>query len=45
MEELIRALQTKGSTLVLATHLIEQGLALTTSRLHLENGLITEPPK
>jgi heme exporter protein A len=45
MEELIRALQTKGSTLVLATHLIEQGLALTTSRLHLENGFITEPPK
>lgn len=45
MEALIRELAKKGSTLVLATHLIEQGLALTTSRLHLENGFITEPTK
>ena len=45
MEALIRELIKQGSTLVLATHLIEQGLALTTSRLHLENGRITEAAK
>ena len=45
MEALIRELAQKGSTLVLATHLIEQGMALTTSRLHLENGCVMEVPK
>jgi heme exporter protein A len=45
MEALIRELSQKGSTLVLATHLIEQGLALTNSRLHLENGCVVETPK
>ena len=42
MEALIRELAQKGSTLVLATHLIEQGMVLTTSRLHLENGRAVE---
>lgn len=45
MEELIRELVQKGSTLVLATHLIEQGMALTNQRLHLENGCVVEPPR
>ena len=45
MEALIRELSQKGSTLVLATHLIEQGMALTTQRLHLENGCVVEPPQ
>jgi heme exporter protein A len=44
MEALIRELVQKGSTLVLATHLIEQGLALTNQRLHLENGYVVETP-
>ncbi len=38
MEALIRELQAKGTSIVLATHLVEQGQALTTLRLHLENG-------
>ncbi|MEW5738283.1 MAG: heme ABC exporter ATP-binding protein CcmA [Myxococcota bacterium] len=38
MEGLIRELQAQGATVVLATHLIEQGLALTQERLHLEQG-------
>ncbi len=38
MEALIRELQARGTTIVLATHLIEQGQALTQVRLHLENG-------
>ena len=42
MEELIRELAQKGTTVVLATHLIEQGLSLTQARLHLENGRLTE---
>lgn len=43
MEELIRELTKKGTTIVLATHLIDQGLSLTQARLHLENGRLTEP--
>jgi heme exporter protein A len=38
MEGLIRELQGRGTTVVLATHLIEQGQALTHERLHLEQG-------
>ena len=38
MEGLIRGLQAQGTSIVLATHLVEQGQALTTLRLHLENG-------
>ena len=42
MEGLIAELKSKGTTLVLATHQVEQGLKLTEARLHLENGRITE---
>ncbi len=38
MEELIAELKAKGTTLVLATHQVEQGIKLTEERLHLENG-------
>jgi heme exporter protein A len=43
METHIRELQATGATVVLATHLIEQGEKLTTERLHLENGRLTRP--
>ena len=43
MEALIGELQTSGTTIVLATHLVEQGQRLTQVRLHLENGRKTEP--
>lgn len=43
MEGLIRELQSKGTSLVLATHLIEQGQSLTNERLHLEGGRKVEP--
>lgn len=43
MEGFIRELQQGGATVVLATHLIEQGLALTQERLHLENGRVVPP--
>jgi heme exporter protein A len=43
MEGHIRDLQATGATVVLATHLIEQGLRLTQDRLHLENGRLTAP--
>lgn len=42
MENLIRELKTQGTTLVLATHLVEQGLCLTESRLHLNQGHLEE---
>ncbi len=42
MEQLIGELQKQGTSVVLATHLIEQGQALTQERLHLENGRVTE---
>ena len=38
MENLLRELQAGGTTIVLATHLVEQGQALTQERLHLEQG-------
>jgi heme exporter protein A len=38
LEARIRELRAAGTTLVLATHHIEQGLALCTDRLHLEQG-------
>ncbi|MBK7860217.1 MAG: heme ABC exporter ATP-binding protein CcmA [Archangiaceae bacterium] len=38
MEKLIAELAAQGTTLVLATHLVDQGKALTTERLHLEEG-------
>lgn len=44
MEELLRELSSNGTTIILATHLIEQGLSLTQERLHLEQGR-KETPK
>ena len=38
MEKIIGEMQTKGTSVVLATHLIEQGRALTQRRLHLREG-------
>jgi heme exporter protein A len=38
METIIRELQSSGVTIVLATHLIEQGLSLCEERLHLQEG-------
>jgi heme exporter protein A len=38
MESIIRQLQDTGTSIVLATHLIEQGQSLTQERLHLDNG-------
>jgi len=38
MEDLLRELSAGGTTIVLATHLVEQGLSLTQERLHLEQG-------
>ncbi len=43
MEQHIRDLQQTGTTVVLATHLIEQGERLTQERLHLQNGRLTRP--
>ncbi len=43
MEQLIRDLQKQGTSVVLATHLIEQGLTLTQERLHLEAGRKVSP--
>lgn len=40
MESLIRELKNQGTTLILATHIIEQGERLTEQRLHLENGRV-----
>lgn len=38
MEGLIRELKASGVTIVLATHLVEQGLGLCEERLHLQDG-------
>jgi heme exporter protein A len=38
MEQAVRELRACGTTIVLATHLIDQGLALCDERLHLEQG-------
>ena len=43
MEDLLRELQAGGTTIVLATHLVEQGQALTHERLHLEMGRKVDP--
>jgi heme exporter protein A len=43
MEGLLRELQAGGTTIVLATHLVEQGQALTQERLHLEQGRQEQP--
>jgi len=42
MEALIAELKAKGTSLVLATHLIEQGQRLTDERLHLQAGRVGE---
>lgn len=42
MEALIGELKAKGTSLVLATHLIEQGKRLTDERLHLQAGRVGE---
>lgn len=38
MESVLRELQAGGTTIVLATHLVDQGLSLTQERLHLVDG-------
>ncbi len=43
MEALIAELKSAGTTIVLATHLVDQGQRLTDERLHLENGRKREP--
>jgi heme exporter protein A len=43
MEALLRELQAGGTTIVLATHLVEQGQALTQERLHLDQGRRENP--
>jgi heme exporter protein A len=42
MEKVISELASNGTTLVLATHLVDQGLALTQLRLHLQEGRAVE---
>ena len=42
MESLIREMQGRGTTVVLATHLIEQGQSLCSRRLHLSGGRAAE---
>ncbi|MFT3709306.1 MAG: heme ABC exporter ATP-binding protein CcmA [Archangium sp.] len=43
MERVIKDLTAHGTTCVLATHLIDQGLSLTQERLHLDQGRREEP--
>jgi heme exporter protein A len=43
MEGLLKELQSAGTTIVLATHLVEQGQALTQERLHLDQGRKEDP--
>jgi len=43
MEGLLRELQAGGTTIILATHLVEQGQALTQERLHLDQGRQEQP--
>jgi heme exporter protein A len=42
MEKIVSELAAGGATLVLATHLVEQGRSLTKQRLHLEEGRAVE---
>lgn len=44
MELLIKELQAEGTTVILATHLIEQGRTLAQVELHMENGRRVETP-
>jgi heme exporter protein A len=44
MEKLIQDLQAEGTTVILATHLIEQGRTLSQLELHMENGRQVETP-
>ncbi|MGQ0505143.1 MAG: heme ABC exporter ATP-binding protein CcmA [Myxococcaceae bacterium] len=41
METIIREMKAAGTAVVLATHLIDQGISLTDERLHLEDGRLT----
>ena len=43
MENIIRELKTSGTTLILATHLVEQGESLCEDRLHLQDGRAVRP--
>ncbi len=43
METIIRELKTSGTTLILATHLVEQGQSLCEDRLHLQDGRAVMP--
>ncbi len=43
MERTIEELSASGTSVVLATHLVEQGLALTQHRLHLQDGRAVAP--
>ena len=43
MEGLLLELQAGGTTIILATHLVEQGQALTQERLHLDQGRQEQP--
>jgi len=43
MEKLIHELKRGGTTVILATHLVEQGLTLCDTRLHLEDGRQVDP--
>lgn len=43
MEKIISELKESGTTLILATHLIEQGLSLCEDRLHLQEGRAISP--
>jgi heme exporter protein A len=43
METIIRELSQKGITVILATHLVEQGKSLCKLRLHLHSGRIASP--
>ena len=43
MEAIIGELKAQGTTLVLATHLVDQGLTLCEERLHLQEGRVVAP--
>ncbi len=43
METIIRELSQRGTTVILATHLVEQGKSLCKLRLHLHSGRIASP--
>jgi heme exporter protein A len=40
MEAIVAELKAKGTSLILATHLVEQGLSLCEERLHLQEGRV-----